>query len=236
MIVTVFDYGAGNLHSLVKALALSGHTVRIEPDPVAALDTHALVLPGVGAFACAAERLASGRVAMRRAIDDGLPCLGICLGMQLLFETSEEGPGRGLGMIPGHVTRLNAPCVPHIGWNTLEVAQGADDVLLRRAPLEYVYYAHSYACRPTDSGMALAWTRHHDDRFAAVVRSGSAFGVQFHPEKSSRPGVHFLHAFLAFARDARGCGTPLSTCADIDRAALGVPDDTTPGPGAMPCW
>ena len=236
MIVTIFDYGAGNLHSLSKALASSGHRVRIEPDPEAALDTDVLVLPGVGAFASAAERLAPGRVAMRHAIDRGLPCLGICLGMQLLFEGSEEGPGAGLGVIPGRVTRLDAPCVPHIGWNTIEPDAITSDPLLRRAPLEYAYYAHSFACRPGDQAVAMAWSRHHDDRFAAIVRQGSAYGVQFHPEKSSRAGVVLLHAYLAAASLAHETGTPFGTCADIGPEGSSTFDDhRAMGPGAMPC-
>ncbi len=236
MIVTIFDYGAGNLHSLEKALALSGHRVRIEPDPEAALDTDVLVLPGVGAFASAAARLAPGRIAMRRAIDRGLPCLGICLGMQLLFDGSDEGPGAGLGVIPGRVTRLDAPCVPHIGWNTIEPGTFTSDPLLRRAPLEYVYYAHSFACRPADPAVTTAWSRHHDDHFAAVVRQGSAVGVQFHPEKSSRAGVALLHAYLAAACLAHDTGTPLGTCADIDSDGRSTFDDhRAMGPGAMPC-
>ena len=107
MVVSVFDYGAGNLHSLVKALESSGATVRIDTDPAAAVvSTQALVLPGVGAFTPAAQRLAPGLAVMRRALTDGLPCLGICLGMQLLFDGSDEGSGQGLGVIPCRVTRL----------------------------------------------------------------------------------------------------------------------------------
>ena len=119
MIATVFDYGAGNLHSLGKALAAGGARVRFETDPVRALETDVLVLPGVGAFATAAERLGPGRARMRAAIAGGLPCLGVCLGMQLLFESSEEGPGEGLSVFGGRVGRLAARRVPHIGWNTV---------------------------------------------------------------------------------------------------------------------
>ena len=146
--VTVFDYGAGNLHSLAKALAAPGVDVRIDADPVAALDTDVLVLPGVGAFGAAADRLAPGRDAMAAALDAGLPCLGICLGMQLLFDRSDEGTGIGLGVIPGRVIRLVAPRVPHIGWNAVE---SATDPLLAVAPLDVVYYAHSYVCQPVDA-------------------------------------------------------------------------------------
>ncbi len=193
MRVTVFDYGAGNLHSLVKALAAPSAEVCVEPDPVRAIDTNVLVLPGVGAFAPAAARLAPGREAMRDAIARGLPCLGICLGMQLLFDGSDEGPGAGLGVIPGRVTRLCARRVPQIGWNTLE---DASDPLFCSAPLSVAYFANGYACRPESPECVRAWSTHEAERFPAVVRMRRAVGVQFHPEKSSRPGVALLRAFL----------------------------------------
>jgi imidazole glycerol-phosphate synthase subunit HisH len=194
--VTVFDYGAGNLHSLVKALAAPHVEVRVETDPtVATLDTDALVLPGVGAFGAAAERLAPGRRAMAAALEGGLPCLGICLGMQLLFDGSDEGDGVGLGVLPGRVTRLVAPRVPHIGWNAIEPAS-VGDPLLRGAALDVGYYAHSYICRPVDLGVVTAWTEEGGTRFPAAVRWRSTVGVQFHPEKSSGPGVRFVRAFV----------------------------------------
>ncbi len=201
--VTVFDYGAGNLHSLVKALELSGAKVRVETDPVAAVrDTDALVLPGVGAFTPAAERLAPGRDAMREALMGGLPCLGICLGMQLLFDASDEGPGDGLGIVPGRVTKLQAERVPQIGWNRLE---DASDGLLRESALDVAYYANSYVCRPATGaeGAVVAWSTHEGDRFAAAVRVGAVVGAQFHPEKSSAPGVRFVGAFLDEATRVR---------------------------------
>jgi glutamine amidotransferase len=200
MNVTLFDYGAGNLHSLAKALEGPDVTVRVETDPAHAVDagTDVLVLPGVGAFGAAVERLAPGRAAMRAAIQRGLPTIGICLGMQLLFEGSDEGEGEGLGIIPGRVTRLRAVRVPQIGWNDVEPV--ADEPLFAAAPLPMVYYANSYVCRPTDAGVVTAWTEHEGDRFPAAVRAGRAVGVQFHPEKSSSQGVRFLRAFLDDAR------------------------------------
>jgi glutamine amidotransferase len=198
--VTLFDYGAGNLHSLAKALEGPGTSVRIETDPVRAVgaDTDVLVLPGVGAFGAAAERLAPGRDAMRAAILGGLPTIGICLGMQLLFDGSDEGDGAGLGIIGGRVTRLRAVRVPQIGWN--EVMPVAREALFEVAPLEMAYYANSFVCRPADTGAVTAWTEHEGDRFPAAVRAGRAVGVQFHPEKSSTQGVRFLRAFLDDAR------------------------------------
>lgn len=197
MRVTVFDYGAGNLHSLLKALQTPGVTIHIEPNPKLAVNTDVLVLPGVGAFSSAAACLRPGADVMRRAINDGLPCLGVCLGMQLLFDLSEEGPGRGLGVIPGSVRRLRASHVPQIGWNTLDEAT---EPVVAQSELRDVYYANSYVCEPVDERCVAAWSTHDDDRFVAVVRQARVLGVQFHPEKSSQPGVRMLHEFLREVR------------------------------------
>lgn len=200
MNVTLFDYGAGNLHSLAKALEGPAVSVRIETDPRRAVEERpdVLVLPGVGAFGSAADRLAPGRDVMREAILGGLPTIGICLGMQLLFDESDEGGGAGLGVIPGRVTLLRAVRVPQIGWNAVEPVAG--DALFAAAPLPIAYYANSYVCRPEDPGVVTAWTEHEGDRFPAAVRAGRAVGVQFHPEKSSTQGVRFLRTFLDDAR------------------------------------
>ena len=195
MTITIFDYGAGNIHSLAKALGRHGATVRVEPEPCRALDTDVLVRPGVGAFGAAARRLAPGRERMADAIRAGLPCLGICLGMQLLFESSDEATPNdmGLGVIQGRVTRLEAQRIPQIGWNSVE-ANGQS--LLDAAPLPYAYYANSYVCRPRDDSVVQAWSEHDGDRFPAVVRYANTIGTQFHPEKSSTPGLQFLRVFL----------------------------------------
>lgn len=201
--VAVFDYGAGNLHSLIKSLEAGGAEVRVDTGPAAAVrDTDALILPGVGAFAPAAARLAPGLSAMRDALQQGLPALGICLGMQLLFDASDEGPGEGLGIVPGRVQRLEAARVPQIGWNSL---QDVSDPLLSESALDTAYYANSYVCRPTPEGAAFvtAWSEHEGDRFPASVRRGNVIGTQFHPEKSSTPGVAFVRAFLTFAASQR---------------------------------
>mgnify|MGYP002778063420 CR=1 FL=1 len=201
--VALFDYGAGNLHSLVKALELAGARVRVEADPAAAVrGADALVLPGVGAWGAACERLAPGREAVRDAVAAGLPALGICLGMQLLFEASDEGPGDGLGVLPGRVTRLRARRVPQIGWNAVEPADaGAPDALLAESALGTAYYANSFVCRPDAGaeGAVTAWSEHDGDRFPAAVRAGpagAAVGVQFHPEKSSAPGLALVAAWV----------------------------------------
>ena len=190
--MTIFDYGAGNLHSLEKALATFGATTIVETNPVRAVETDVLVLPGVGAFGQAANRLVPARDAMRTAILDGLPTIGICLGMQLLFDESDEAAGVGLGVFQGRVTRLNAARVPHIGWNSVDSVGDTSAV-----PPERTYYANSFAARPADESVVVAWTTHDGDRFPAIVRRSRAIGVQFHPEKSSVEGVRFLGDVLA---------------------------------------
>ena len=193
MKIAIFDYGAGNLHSLAKALARTGHVVIIETDPLRAIEADLLVLPGVGAFQTAAAKIAPARERMRDAMRDGLPAIGVCLGMQLLFEGSEEGPGVGIGLLEGRVTRLRAERVPHIGWNSLEQTT---DPAFARAPLDVAYYAHGYVCRPESEDVVTAWTTAGGDRFPAAVRQGRTAGVQFHPEKSSRAGVDLLAALV----------------------------------------
>lgn len=200
MRVTLFDYGAGNLHSLAKALERPGTDVRIEADPARALATDALVLPGVGAFGAAAARLSPGREAMRDALAGGLPCFAVCLGMQLLLEASDEGEGAGLGLIPGRVRTLAAKRVPHMGWNGFEDAR---EPLLGGVGLATAYFAHSFACAPTNEACVTAWTRHETDRFPSIVRVANTLGVQFHPEKSSQAGVAFVREALRAFAEAR---------------------------------
>lgn len=177
----LFDYGAGNLHSLARALVHLGLDVQLSADATAAADL--LVLPGVGAFGLAADRLQPARAAVRAQVANGQAVLGICLGMQLLFDASAEDadrPQRGLSLFAGPVTRLRAQRVPHIGWTRL-AAGGAP-----------MYFAHSFACRPVDPSIVRAFATHEDDRFAAVVQRGRVTGVQFHPEKSSAAGLDLL--------------------------------------------
>lgn len=192
--LAIFDYGAGNLHSLAKALASDATRITVESDVIRAARADMLVLPGVGAFGAATARLGQSRAFVRDAVRDGLPTIGICLGMQLLFDGSDEGEGAGLGVIPGRVTRLRARRVPHIGWNTLEAAGGKATSV---GALSLAYFANSFACRPEDDTVVRAWTTHEHDTFAAVVECHRVIGVQFHPEKSSIAGVRFLRDAMA---------------------------------------
>ena len=193
--VALFDYGAGNLHSLAKGLEAGGATVTVTTRWDEALAREALVLPGVGSFGAAVQALAGQEAQVREALEGGLPCLGICLGMQLLFDTSEESEGDGIGFIPGQVRRIRARTVPQMGWNDVEPGDTGDP-LFRGLPQMTAYYANSFVCEPTNPSHTLATSTYEQDRFAAAVRRGRCWGVQFHPEKSSAPGLRLLENFL----------------------------------------
>jgi glutamine amidotransferase len=192
--LAVFDYGAGNLHSLVKAISTDDRNISIETDLRSAMKAQVLVLPGVGAFGAAASAMQGAQSYLGSALADGLPCLGICLGMQLLFESSEEAPGEGVGLIPGKVTRLRTPKVPHMGWNEIEWCEKGNGE--RGQDLGTAYFANAYICEPEVESPILAWTTHQDAKFASVVQSANTVGVQFHPEKSSVSGRVFLNAVI----------------------------------------
>lgn len=192
--VAIYDYGTGNLHSLVKALEDAGAYVKVETEPAAALQFEALVLPGVGAFGAAASKLTLFAPALRAALASGHPCLGICLGMQLLFESSEEGEGAGLSAFRGRVRKLNARRIPHMGWNDVEVAKS--DLLFGASKSFLGYYANSYVADGYDEDTVLAWTEYENERFPAVVRRDRTWGVQFHPEKSGQAGLQLIRNFL----------------------------------------
>jgi len=197
MRAAIVDYGAGNLYSLARAVAASGAEPVVTSEINLALKCDALLLPGVGAFGSAVKFLQPYTTEIRCALADGLPCLGICLGMQLLFESSEEGPGQGIAALHGRVRRLNAGRVPQIGWNELDEVV---DPLIRGSGLATAYFANSFVCEPDDESIVTAWATHETDRFAAAVRRGNIVGVQFHPEKSSVAGVSFVGSFFSGIR------------------------------------
>jgi glutamine amidotransferase len=193
MRVALFDYGAGNLHSLGKALEAGGSGVLVTDDWDQALSQDALVLPGVGSFGAAVRSLGEHGGRIREALESGYPCLGICLGMQLFFESSEEGKGKGIGLIPGTVRRLNARVVPQMGWNDVDLRS---DPLFRGLDGLVAYYANSFICEPTENEWVIATTPYDDEVLAAGVRKVRSWGVQFHPEKSSAPGLRIIRNFL----------------------------------------
>lgn len=196
MDISVLDYGIGNLHSLVKALERGGRSVRVDARASDAARADVVVLPGVGNFGMAAIRLEAERDALREAILAGKPCLGICLGMQLLFAGSEEAAGHGLGILGGRVVRMSGPRLPHIGWNDVE---SAGDPLFDGLVPFTAYFANGYVCAPDQPGTVIAWTQYGADRWPSAVRSGQVVGVQFHPEKSGVSGLRLLDNFLRAA-------------------------------------
>jgi glutamine amidotransferase len=205
--VALVDYGAGNLRSVAKALERSGLAVDVTSDAAGLARADAVVLPGVGAFAAAAENLRAKGLddAVRSALEARRPYLGLCLGLQLLFEDSDEhGLSRGLGWLRGHVRRFpdtveGRPLrVPHIGWN--EVRFGVSRHPMRAAlPERDVYYfVHAYRVLP--AGAAPVGTCDYGGPFAAAVAEDNVFAVQFHPEKSQAAGKRLLDAFAAWVR------------------------------------
>jgi imidazole glycerol-phosphate synthase subunit HisH len=214
--IGVVDYGMGNRRSVQKALEHVGAQVAVTHDHEQLRRTDGLVVPGVGAFPVAMRNLHELGLAdlVRTEADHGTPLLGICLGMQLLFDRSVElEPAEGLGLIAGEVTLLRSGGlrVPHIGWNEVFFERGSP--LLGGLPIPGCpfYHVHSFAARPRDPNDAVGTTE-YGERFVTIVAHGSVFGVQFHPEKSSAHGLIMLSNFVSLCA-AQAAGAPLSATA-----------------------
>jgi glutamine amidotransferase len=198
--VAILDYGSGNLHSAAKALEAAGADVSLTRERQAVMDADGLLVPGVGAFRAVVEQLRAvrGDELIERRLAGGRPVLGICVGMQVMFERGDERgiDTEGLGEWPGEVAELDAPVLPHIGWNTVEAPQGS--VLFHGIEDERVYFVHSYAAQswsletqPPFPAPRVTWAQ-HGGRFIAAVENGPLSATQFHPEKSGQAGIRLL--------------------------------------------
>jgi glutamine amidotransferase len=201
--VAVLDYGVGNLHSAAKALDRAGAEVRVVPTVAEAAEAGGLVVPGVGAYGACLSGLGSagGPAAVAGWLESGRPLLGICVGMQLLFEASEEGPvSDGVGVVAGKIRRLSGPVkIPHIGWDEVAVRPGSR-LLAGLGDGTRFYFVHSYAPEPDRDAVAAVCD--YGGRFAAAVEHGNLFGTQFHPEKSGEAGLTLLANFVNEVRAA----------------------------------
>jgi glutamine amidotransferase len=203
--VVVLDYGSGNTRSVVRALERAGASVTLTADRAEAMDCDGLVVPGVGAFRACVDgvRAARGHEVIGRRLAGGRPVLGICVGMQILFAHGVEHgvDSEGLDEWPGVVQRLEAPVVPHMGWNTVEVPTGSD--LFAGVSGERFYFVHSYGVRAwtlqtnnRTRAPLVTWAAHAGDRFVAAVENGPLCATQFHPEKSGDAGARLLRNWV----------------------------------------
>lgn len=197
--LTMIDYGASNLRSAYKAFEMVGADVHVTSDPEEILQAERLTLPGVGAFGSgmAALRERGVDTAVQTAVKQGKPLLGICVGMQFLFDEGDEmGIHQGLGLISGKVTRFPEGDykVPHIGWNQIHFNE-EHPLLVNVPPQSYAYFVHSYHCIPEQSKDTVASTP-YGQNFSAIVGRGNVYGIQFHPEKSQTTGLQILRNYL----------------------------------------
>jgi imidazole glycerol-phosphate synthase subunit HisH len=199
-LVVVLDYGSGNLRSAERALLQVGADVVVSADTSVARDAAGVVLPGVGAFAACMRGVVSigADELIRERVETGRPVLGICVGMQVLYEFGEEHDVRtpGIGVLSGGVVRLRAPLLPHIGWNT--VAPPAGSTLFAGVELERFYFVHSYAALPATAADTVTV---HGEPFVAAIESGGLCATQFHPEKSGAAGLRVLGNWVSSLHD-----------------------------------
>ena len=227
--ITILDYKIGNVRSVEKAVERAireaglRQKVQLTAEPGRILRSDGVILPGVGAFGACMTNLSTAGLApvVREVVEAAIPLLGICVGMQMLFEESEEmGVWQGLGLIPGRVRRFPPGLrVPQIGWNQLHIRQ-ADDPLLAGVPDgAYAYFVHSYYCDPAEPDDILTTTDYGID-YASMVRRGQIWGAQFHPEKSQQVGLRILQNFVRYCTGVRDGEAP--------------DPDAPPGPSAAP--
>jgi glutamine amidotransferase len=200
-VVAVIDYDMGNLHSACKGLEMAGATPIVTNNPQELAAADGIVLPGVGSFDPAMQKLRATNLEqpINDAIASGKPFLGICLGMQILFESSEEGQEAGLGIIRGNVKRFRHEpnlTIPHMGWNQLELTQDSCPLWQELGTSPWMYFVHSYYTAPIDGSVTAATTTHGSQTVTVAIAKDNIMAVQFHPEKSSTHGIHLLTNFV----------------------------------------
>ncbi|MCT7954952.1 imidazole glycerol phosphate synthase subunit HisH [Laspinema palackyanum] len=200
-VIAVIDYDMGNLHSVCKGLENAGATAKITDVPGEIEQADAVLLPGVGSFDPAIQHLRSLDLVspVKDAIASGKPFLGVCLGLQILFDSSEEGKEPGLGIIPGVVRRFKSEpglTIPHIGWNRLELTQPEVPLWQQLQDQPWLYFVHSYYVDPIDSTVTAATVTHGSQTVTAAIARDNLVAVQFHPEKSSTAGLQMLANFV----------------------------------------
>jgi imidazole glycerol-phosphate synthase subunit HisH len=205
-VIAVVDYDMGNLHSVCKGLENVGAVPTITDSPAIIEQADAVVLPGVGSFDPAMQHLRSRNLIepIKSAIASGKPFLGICLGLQMLFDSSEEGTEPGMGIIPGKVRRFRSEpglTIPHMGWNQLEYTQPNLPLWQNLSSQPWVYLVHSYYVDPVDSTVKAAVVTHGSQTVTAAIAKDNLMAVQFHPEKSSTTGLQMLSNFVSLVRE-----------------------------------
>ncbi|AZA11729.1 imidazole glycerol phosphate synthase subunit HisH [Corynebacterium gerontici] len=203
--VALLDYGSGNLRSAQRALEHVGATVTVTADPAIVLEADGLLVPGVGAYAACMKGLREvyGDRMIGQRLAGGRPVMGICVGMQILFDRGVEHgeQAQGTGQWPGVVEELQAAVLPHMGWNTIEVGEGSE--MFAGIEDERMYFVHSYGVRRWEfegdeltTPPLVSWAKHEDDRFVAAVENGALWATQFHPEKSGDAGAQLLRNWV----------------------------------------
>ncbi|MEL6776879.1 MAG: imidazole glycerol phosphate synthase subunit HisH [Cyanobacteria bacterium J06597_16] len=206
--IAVIDYDMGNLHSACKGLQFAGATTLITESVADIEKADGVLLPGVGAFDPAMEHLRSRDLIepIRRIALSGKPFLGICLGLQVLFEGSEEGTEKGLGIFPGTIRRFRHEpgiTIPHMGWNQLTLTQPNCPLFKGITPESWVYFVHSFYADPSHPALNAATTTHGSQTVTAAVAKGNLMAMQFHPEKSSTAGLQILSNFVSYVRQTQ---------------------------------
>jgi glutamine amidotransferase len=198
--IAIVNYGVGNLRSVKRGLERSGATVDITDATIDIEKSDAIVLPGVGAFKAALKSLNRLSKPILNQVETGRPILGICLGYQILFTRSHEGGlRRGLGILRGDVVKLSGNLkLPHIGWNTISISR-SDEIVDGVEDSSYMYFVHSYAPKPLDKEIAVAYTT-YGETFPSIVSHNNIFATQFHPEKSGESGLRILQNFVKLVK------------------------------------